>query len=210
MKIVSKFIKIILAVGITAGMVFIAAGMSEEIQSAARSVVTVVPSDSGIRLIRDGEQSDISEQADLIPGDKIVTSKGQTAMIRTGNDAIVRLSENSELKFVSEDGEGAGLLFELEKGRAWVNGIYTTSNINLIAGGAFLVSRMGSFDTDYDGSKTTVHVFVNQVTVGLVSPGVKFTKAVRFSSPSFINSFLMAQGRVRMFIWKRYVQMRRH
>jgi hypothetical protein len=194
MKAVKRILTMLLALGVTAGVVFLAANMEQGGVMQSKSKVLVVPGGGAITLLRGGSQSEISQQTELVAGDEIATAAGQTAVIQTGDNAIVRLGTESRLEFSDEDADGSGFVFELEGGRVWVNGIYTTSNINLLAGGAFLVSRMGAFDTTFDGAKTTVRVFVDQVTVGLVKPGVNFTKAVRYSSSSFINSFLMAQG----------------
>lgn len=196
MKIVKKILKILFALGIVLSVISYATILSAQDVNTIKGQVTITPSKSGIQITRNGTINTIKEEGELTAGDAIQTSSGQSATIKTWDNVIVRIDENTSLKLLSSTGEGKdeGILFELLKGRVWINGTYTTSNLNLIAGGAFLVSREGAFDTTYDGAKTNVRVFTNQVTVGLVKPGIKFTQSVRFGNSSFINSFLMAQG----------------
>jgi hypothetical protein len=196
MRMVKKIIKILFALGIVLSVISYATILSAQDINTIKGQVIVTPAKDGIQITRAGATNSINQETELIVGDTIQTPAGRNATIKTWNNVIVRIDENTSLKFISSAGDGArdGLLLELIKGRVWINGTYTNSNLNLIAGGAFLVSREGAFDTTYDGTKTNVRVFVNQVTVGLVKPGIKFTQAVRFGNSSFINSFLMAQG----------------
>jgi hypothetical protein len=194
MKIVKKIILAILSLAICAGVIFLAFTMQEEMQVTNGSKFQIVPSKGGVNLIRNGGTLSINSQSELETGDEIVIPAGENAVVQTSKNAVVRLDSDTKLSFISDESQGEGVLFELSKGRVWVNGAYTTENINLIAGGSFIISRKGAFDTMYDGLKTNIKVFTNQVTVGLIKPGIKFTKAVRFASPQFINSFLMAQG----------------
>lgn len=163
----------------------------EEITTFAKDVM-IAPANNTVVLVREGESTEISESKKIRPGDEITTDEVQSAYLKFDEYGEIRIAPSSRLIFREEYENG--YVFDLSKGRAWVNNLYTASRINVIAGGALMMPRNASFDLEYDGVITKVKAFRNHVNVGLVNPDYAPEQILQYKDPVLINSFLVAQG----------------
>ncbi len=163
----------------------------EEIFTSAKEVVATAV-DSGVTVTREGETTPLEGERKLKLGDTVATDDVQTATVVFDEFGEIRLAPASVLVFAGEFDEG--YVFNLIKGEAWVNNLYTSSYINLLSGGALLMPRRAIFDIAFDGVTTKLRVFKNHVNVGLVNPGYKPESTLQYKNAVLINSFLVAEG----------------
>ncbi len=194
MKTGKKILIIILALATLAGTVLLESSVAATQMEVMKAEIEITPSEGGVQIVRESKSYTLKEVSELQPGDIIETPSGETAEIRFSGNGTVRIGSESKVDFIAGDTVNDSFIFKLEKGRMWMNTIYTSASVNLMAGAALLIPRKGAFDTLFDGTKTVVRANVNQVGVGLVLPDFNLTSAIRFNASAFINSYLVAQG----------------
>ncbi len=163
----------------------------EQITTFAKDVVAM-PANNTVVLIRGGESTELSEARNIKTGDEISTDETQSAYVEFDEYGRIRIAPSSTFRFTAEYDNG--YVFELSKGRAWVNNLYTSSRINIIAGGSLLMPRNSVFDIEYDGVSTKVKAFGNHVNVGLINQDYQPQQILQYKDSVLINSFLVAQG----------------
>jgi hypothetical protein len=189
-----KLFTVLVAFAVFAVTVMFESGISETSMDVVRSRIEILPSAGGIQVTRDGKVLAIKDKSELMAGDAVDTPSGETAIVTFSGYGALRLASQSRIEFPVGDASADAFVFRLAKGRAWINTINTSANLNLVAGAAVLVPRRAAFDTSFDGAKTVVKVNVGQVGVGLVKPDYSATEPVRFDAKAFINTYLLAQG----------------
>jgi hypothetical protein len=148
-------------------------------QSAA--VVSYVEGE-GFQLVRNGQSSSYSVADDgvigmpLESGDTILTDQGSFVefILNDGNDAVVKLAENTTFTITSLDGEG-GVVFQVSYGRILVNAVSLSGESKLwITGSDTVAGVRGSkfgydlfFDIAVEGgeTQTAVYCFEGEVDV---------------------------------------------
>ena len=190
-KILKKFIVLLIVFAVFAGTLFVESGIEKETVVKVAKLVSLVPSES-VTLQREGEVQDLTSEKKLKVGDKISTDSTQIANINFNSYGVIRIAPSSTVIFRDEFDDG--YFFELEKGKLWVNNMYTSSYLNVLAGGALMMPKRSVFDVAFDGVVTQVRSFSNHVNVGLVDLGFKTEKILHFKDDTLINSFLVAQG----------------
>lgn len=183
--------KILLALVILAGTIFIESGSKIEAVTALEMEVVAVSELGATVVSGDGTES-LSGERRFEVGDTLQTTNGQSAVLRFDDHGVVRLAPLSAVTFVlqSED----GYVFDVVQGQVWMNNRSTSSAVNVVAGGAVLVPRRASFDVRFDGETTEVRVFSSQVNVGLVTDVYEPTRLAKAQDEFFVNGFLVAQG----------------
>lgn len=191
-KLIKNIVILLLVVIVFAVTLFIESGIEpEEIRTYAKEVI-LVPVQGTVSLVREGESAVLDAERQLKPGDEITTNAGEISYIEFDDNGVIRLEESSSMDFTSEFENG--YVFTLNKGRAWVNNLYTSSYLNVQAGAALLMPRRSAFDVEYDEVVTNVRAFKNHVNVGLISPDYVPERILQYKNDVLINSFLVAQG----------------
>ncbi len=191
-KLIKNLVVVVLAIIVMFISLSFEAGIKpQEITTFAKDVM-IMPINESVVLVRDGESSKVSESKKIKQGDQITTGESQYSSIEFDEYGEIRLAPSSEFVFNAEYDNG--YVFELVKGRAWVNNLYTSSRINIIVGGALLMPRNASFDIVNDGIVTKVKAFRNHVNTGLIDPSYSPKQILEYKDSVLINSFLVAQG----------------
>lgn len=181
-NIVKKIVVFLLAGSVFVWTMYIESGALTVARTAMNMNVVVSAGEKGANLLSGGDFKVVSGEMDVKVEDKVQTEDGQSASIGFDDGGVIRLAPLSSL--VLKDVSESGYVFELEKGRAWVNDHFASIPVRVLAGGAFLEPRRASFDVSFDGEQTQIGAFSSQVTVNLVLGG----------DPNPINSFLVAEG----------------
>ncbi len=163
----------------------------EEITTFAKEVVARAL-EQGVTVTREGETAPLEGDRKLKMGDIVTTDANQTATVVFDEYGEIRMDKNSVLVFSGEFEEG--YVFNLTKGNAWINNLYTSSYLNVQSGGALLMPGRAVFDLSYDGVTTRVRDFKNHINVGLVQPDYNPERTLHYKNAGLINSFLMAEG----------------
>ena len=187
-----KIVTLVLALAVLAGTLFIESGLKIEAMTPLEQEVLVVTGDQGATLVTEAGTETLVGERSFQPGDTFQTSNGQTALVRFDDHAIIRLAPLSALTFKLQSEEG--FVFELNQGQVWMNNLSSVSRVNLLAGGALVIPRRSSFDTQFDGQTTEVRVFSGQVNVGLVTDVYVVDRVALPRDETQVNSFLVAQG----------------
>jgi len=181
---VKKLVMAVVALIVLFGTLSIEQGVNPQISLVEERKVMLLPLTDSVTLVRGGQSSDATQEMELRVGDKLQTLAGQAAELSFADNAVMRLAPDSSLVFRSENGNS--YVFMLEKGNLWANTNFSAAKLNVVAGAAVLTSRKADFDIAYDGEKSVVRIFGNQVNVGLIEPGSE--------DGVLINSYLVAQG----------------
>lgn len=167
-------------------------GIKPEEISTYSKVVAVRALENGVTVTREGESVQLEGEKNLKQGDTVLTAASQNAILVFDEYGEIRLAPETEIFFMSELEEG--YVFKLNRGQVWVNNLYTSSYLNVLAGGALLMPRRTVFDLAYDGVSAKIRVFKNHVNVGLVDPGYVPVDIIQYKNDVLINSFLVAEG----------------
>ncbi len=132
-------------------------------------------------------------------GDEVETN--QTASIVFSNFGILRLGSETSLKLElineskAEVEEVNNYVFKLNKGRIWANNLLTSSELNILVGGVYIVPQRSIVDINYDGEKVSLYANKHHALIGLVPLDYNVISFVGSgSNTNFINSFLLVEG----------------
>ncbi|MFA5829162.1 MAG: FecR domain-containing protein [Candidatus Gracilibacteria bacterium] len=199
MKLFNKILTIIMAFIVAFGVFFWENQLKQKAitqASSKKQVVLQVPDQQTIQLNSHGNAKSLQgpQTIELAQGDQIDTLQAGSAEIYFADFGVIRLNAATQLNFVYADTNTNNLVFDLRKGRVWGDTALTPANLNVIAGGAYLIPQHSSFDLDYDGEKVTIFAQKQHDFVGLVPLDHGFIQATSFKIPDFINTLFLAQG----------------
>lgn len=156
----------------------------------------VVPAGQSADVTRDNGTKSVSGESreDLKAGDVVEVKSGTDVSIVFSDRGLVRLSQNDLLSVDFADTQQNAYVLNLKHGRAWLNTIYTSARLNVVANGAYLIPDNAAVDVNIDGQKTIVYANRHQVNIGLVPLNYVAKAAVLFPTDDFINSYLLSEG----------------
>lgn len=155
-----------------------------------------VPSGQSVDVIRSGSSQtfDGESQQELQAGDVVEVKSGTGVLLRFSDRGLVRLSQNAVVAVDVLDVQKDAYVLNLHRGRLWLNSLYTSARLNVVANGAYVIPDYAAVDVSLDDQKTTVYAHRHQASVGLVPLNFKAQAAKLFPDDEFINSYLLAEG----------------
>ena len=197
MKSIKQLVIVTLALVVflgTLGLERVFAG-PEEIKLKGHLTV-LVPSGQSADVARGGvtQTFDGESLQELQAGDVIEVKSGSGVQLRFSDRGLVRLSQNAVVGVDVLDAQHDAYVLNLTRGRLWMNSLYTSARLNVVANGAYVIPDYAAVDVSLDDQKTTVYAHRHQASVGLVPLDFKAQTAKLFPDDEFINSYLLAEG----------------
>lgn len=199
MKLFKKILTISAALLLALGVFFWENHLGQNSQTSASSkkqVILQVPDQQTLQLNHQGTAESLQgpQTIELTQGDQLDTLQANSAEIHFADFGVIRLNAATSLTFAHADTSAGDLVFDLQKGRVWGNTALVSTNLNLVAGGAYLIPQHSSFDLNYDSGKVTIFAQKQHDFVGLIPLDHSFIQAASFKIPDFINTLFLAQG----------------
>lgn len=190
-KILSTIGLMVVAIAVFVGGVWIEKNSTVEAATALEQEVIASSADT-YTVLRDGFGEEVSGRKKLIKGDEVRAGGVGSVIIKFDDNGEIRLAQDSAVAYsgLYEN----GYVFTVKGGRVWSNNLYTTSGLNILAGGSILIPRKATVDIGYNGGNTVISSVRGQVYVGLVGDDYVVNKVVDARDDMLINSFLVAQG----------------
>ncbi len=194
MKILTNLVMIILSLAILAGAVFYESFLNSQVVKAMEKQVTVFPFKNGVTVVRGGQKISVDGEYALKQNDEIITGDSQSAEIRFYENAVVRVEPKSSVLFALSDNLTDSYALSLKNGQVWVNTSLAAINLNVFAGLSVIIPDGAVFNLNYDGIKSNLWVFTNQVEVGLLKSQSDTGRMYVPHDKGFVNYYLVPQG----------------
>ncbi len=158
-------------------------------------IVLRVPVNQEVKVTRKQQQQTVRGKKEFIleQGDVLETQSAPDTEIRFSHSGAVRLEAQSTLSILLHDQQADGYLLSLVKGRMWVNNLYSSSLLNIMAGSAYLIPQRSIFDVNVNSEKTLVYAHQHSLTIGLIPKDFLAERIVSVPAANFINSYLLPQ-----------------
>jgi hypothetical protein len=188
--IVRKLVTVLLAITMFAGGIYIEGTKEVEAVTALEQEIVMEPNGE-VLLVRDGEGVNVTNVRKLLAGDEIQTKAGE-ALLKFDDHGEIRILNNATFKILGHYENG--FVFNLKDGHIWINSLYTSSGLNVLAGAALMVPDKAVIDLQFNGENTKVTAVNGHVNVGLIDSSYNAQEVVNIPDVRLINNFLIAHG----------------
>lgn len=195
MKIIKKFISILLALGVFVGT-FVLEQEAFGLEQIAQSSSAIFYADSTkAQVLQNKKIKPFShpDKTEIVPGEIIETLDTDSAYVMQG-ESIIRLAPQTSLEFLFYDAEQKDFLFRLLKGKIWIYNLLSDAHIHVLSGGAYIVPEQSVLNIEYADQKTKMHALQRRTHINLVPLDYSPQNISNVGSADFINHFPLFQG----------------